>query len=474
MEFLPIEVLFVGVIIVLAYDAICHRQTGSKHIWYSMLTFTVLISAAAAALLSLDYFKGDRDPSYLLIDEFYLVIAVSLIAGSLLMVILAATESGQHSDLGVLYALVLIATTGGIVVGGCNDFLSLLIGLELLTIPTYAMVAFRKDNKFSMEAAMKYFLLGSFATATMIYGISLYYGATGSLALKGQAGLTDLGKIGIVMFVFAVGFKISTVPFHAWTPDVYYGAHTSVTTFLATVSKTVGFAVAFKVFFVAFGSSEYAEFFVNIFCVLAILTMTLGNLAALSQTSVKRMLAYSSIAQAGYILIALASYDAGDYAVAAGLYHMIAHLLSKGAAFFAVGLALPFLKNDQLDGFKGLGKKDKVLASGFTVALLSLSGIPPLVGFFGKFYLVLAALEAGGWVQSLAFVLVANSVVSVFYYFRIIYYMFWFDPEWDYEPRRSTVGLTVLTLVSSAIVLLGVFAEPLFSLLQDAASALLA
>ena len=476
MEFLPFILMFLGVVVVLAYDALKKKSSELDNIWYSAITTVTVILAAIGVWLSSRYFdiSNGEIPSFLDVDDFSMLTSIFLLVGALFVTVVSVQRKEKQTDLGVFYALILLATAGAMLITMSEDFLTVIVGLELLSIPSYALVAFRNSRKYSVEAAMKYFLLGAFSTACILFGTSFYYGATGSLKFSAvsKTEFFDLGNLAAIFLIVGIGFKVSSVPFHAWTPEVYYGAQTSVTTFLSTVSMSAGFIMALKIFFIAM--DEFREFFVPIFFVLAVISMTLGNIAALVQKSFKRLLAYSSIGQAGYILSAFAinsDVSIVDEAALIGIiYHVIAHLLSKGGAFFAIAIIIPFLKTDQIDALKGLARKDKLLGLSLLTALLSLAGIPPLVGFFGKLYIILAIVERGGIFIVLAILLVINSAISLYYYSRVIYIMFLEEERTEVKLIKNTVTRVFLVIASLSLLLLFI---PLQSLTENAATAIL-
>ncbi len=382
------------------------------------------------------------------------------------------------------YALLLTATLGMLVVASATALLTLLLGLELAAFSSYALVAFRKRDDLSTEAGVKYFLIGAFSSALTIYGMSLLFAITGELEFHAVAEGLDRGDfnagtfVAVLCIIAGLGFKVASVPFHAWAPDVYQGAAAPVAAFLASASKTMGFVALFRLFFVAFAPEVVHEEWQLLIGILALASMTLGNLVALSQENTSRMLAYSSIAQAGYLLMALPA--ATETALAGAIAHTLMHMLMKGGAFLVVaGVGLAGLGWHR-DAFKGLGRRAPLLAVAMAVFMLGLAGIPLAGGggFLSKFWLFAGVVEAGldghGWLLALVVAGVLNSALSLFYYLRIIRYMYLYDSEGE-EGLDIPAGIRVPVLI--AMVLLLVVAQvwwgQFYELCQEAANSLL-
>jgi proton-translocating NADH-quinone oxidoreductase chain N len=386
---------------------------------------------------------------------------------------------------GEYYALLLIAVTGMSFVATAADLIVIFVGLEIAGISSYALTGFQKTVKRSTEAAMKYFIVGGFSSAITLFAFSMIYGAGGSTNLR-QLGSSIIAGgpfdpivlLGIALVIVGLGFKIAAVPFHMWAPDVYEGAPTTISALLAAGSKKMGVAALFKLFLVALIAVK-VEWDVAI-GIIAILTMTVGNVIALQQTSVKRMLAYSSIAQAGYILIAIpvaAVPGIADYAVAGGILHVITHAAMKSGAFLVlVALAVVGLGEDLRD-FNGLSKRSPVLAFAMAIFVLSLAGIPPLAGFYSKFVLFSAAVfgAAGeySWLIWLAVAGILNSALSLFYYAKIIKYMYVNPAEQPGKLKIPASVMSVVLIAMIATILIGVYPEPFLEAALGAAGALL-
>jgi NADH-quinone oxidoreductase subunit N len=393
-------------------------------------------------------------------------------------------------------AMLLFAITGGMLIGGARDLLVLFLALELLVLPGYLLAGYAKRDGLSTEGAIKYFLLGSFSSAIFLFGLVLVFGYTGTtniseIAVKistivGADGFTALAPallMGLALLTTGAAFKIAAVPFHYWTPDAYQGSPTPVTGYLSVGPKIAAFALILRLFVDALGGlkADWTPFIV----VLAAATMTLGNLVAVGQDNIKRMLAYSSIAHTGYILVGLAAFGAapaGSAAEQAGLQAVLFY--SVGYSFmnlgaFAVVAALQRRPGvtSQLTTFAGLGRRAPLLAALMLLFLLSLTGIPPLAGFWAKWYVIQAALQVGGWLTLLAVLTVLNAAVAAFYYLRVAVYMYMREPA-DSAPRvelggQTRLGLGLAALGTVAIGLVPPVTIAVITLAQGAAQALL-
>jgi NADH-quinone oxidoreductase subunit N len=376
------------------------------------MNIIVLLTAIISVLMSVDYLKR------------------------------AGIERGEY------YILLLLSTAGAMFMSSANDLIAVFVALELLSIPLYVMAAFRVPNLKSEESGMKYFILGAFSSAFFVYGAALIYGATGTTnlpqifaiigtALGGEGQALLLLLLGSGLVLVGLGFKVAVVPFHMWTPDVYEGAPTPVTAFMSVAAKVGGFASLLRIMVVALPAlmigTQAVAAWQNVLELIAAATLILGNFVAISQTNIKRMLAYSSIAHAGYIMIAVAAAGTpgtGDEAARAALIYLLAYMFTNLGAF-AVAMAVE--KDDgtgtNLDDFKGLSKSKPVLAAMMAFFMLSLTGIPLTGGFIGKFFVFQSALNAG--LTVLAVIGVLTSVVSAFYYLRVVVNMYLMDGEGD-------------------------------------------
>jgi len=382
---------------------------------------------------------------------------------------------------GEYFSLLAGATVGMMLVSASENLVSLFVGIELASLLSIALVAFKKNDPRSSEAAVKYLITGGLSTALFLYGMSLVYGLTGSLELSTV--IAELAKpqdlsvtymIATVTLIAGLAFKISAVPFHAWAPDVYEGAPTAVTTFLAVGSKKMGFVVFFKIFLLMFiivqdaGRIHELQW---IFAMLAAATMTLGNVVAISQKSIKRMLAYSSIAQGGYLLIVLSV--ASEYAAMGGLFYMIVHIFMKGGAFAVVAALAARGLGENISDYRGLSKRAPLVAFAMLLFMFSLAGIPPLAGFAAKFILFSSAVTSDGtwiWLVALA---VINSAISLYYYARVVKTMY---VDKDADAARIKVHWPfkiAIALCAVAVVVIGLYPGPVLEFCEAAASQLI-
>ncbi len=397
------------------------------------------------------------------LDGFSTFVDALLLLSGLLGVALAyGYVKRMGIERGEYYALLLFSLSGMMLMAQATDLIIVFLALELLSIPLYVLAAFARPQVDSEEAGLKYFLLGAFSTGFVVYGIALVFGATGATALRAvvaaaAAGTTNplLLTVGSALILVGFGFKVAAVPFHMWTPDVYQGAPSAVTAFMAAGAKIAGFAALLRVFVLAFPS--LAADLTPILAVLSALTMIVGNLVAIAQTNIKRMLAYSSIAHAGYILMAFVPYGQKSVvatSVAAGLFYLVSYAITNFGAW-AVVIALEKAEGRglELNDYAGLARKYPALAAAMTIFMLSLTGVPPTLGFVGKFYLFRAAVE--GQFYLLAVIGVLTSLISAYYYLRVVVIMYMRDgePETVREPWLNiTWGVTaVITVVASLL-----------------------
>ncbi len=386
------------------------------------------------------------------------------------------------------FAVVLIfAMTGAMLLAASTDLLLLFLGLELMVLPGYLLAGYHKTDNYSTEGAIKYFLLGSFSSAIFLFGLAFVWGLTGTTLIAGENGIaSQLASIvageaplsaglamGLAFLTTGVAFKIAAVPFHYWTPDAYQGSPTPITGYLSVGPKVGAFALILRLFVEALG--PLAEYWLPVMIALAALTMTLGNLVALTQDNVKRMLGYSSIAHTGYMLVGLAAYAAGELQGLTGLLFYLAAYAFMNLGAFAVVAALQKRAGvtSSLDTFAGLARREPALTILMTLFLLSLIGIPPTAGFFAKYEVIVGAVQAGGAMTWLAVLLVLNAAAAAFYYLRIVVYMFMREPASDAPAMRHGAllwgGLAAATALT---ILFGLFPTSLLDVVGQAAQAL--
>jgi NADH-quinone oxidoreductase subunit N len=399
-----------------------------------------------------------------------------LVLGSGLVAVILAFDYLTRLGIqrGEYYVLLMFSVSGIMLMSMAADLIVIFLALELLSIPLYVLAGFASPRSDSEEAAIKYFLLGAFASGFLVYGVAIIFGATGYTGLTDifqavQSGAVDLTllAVGAALILVGLGFKVAAVPFHMWTPDVYQGAPSSVTAFMAVGAKVGGFAALMRIFVTSFGA--LAMDFTAVLWGLAALTMILGNVVAIAQKNIKRMLAYSSIAQAGYILMALVPYGQKDVindAIAAALLYLIAYAFMNFAAW-AVVITMERAegKGLELSDYAGMGRKYPALAAIMTVSMLSFTGIPPTLGFIGKFYLFRSIID-GGFVW-LAIIGVLTSLVSAYYYLRVVIYMYMQDGE--PQAQRDNWVYVTAAVTGVGILILGIFSLPLLNWAYQAA-----
>ena len=380
-------------------------------------------------------------------------------------------------EFGEYYALVLFATLGMMLMAAGTHLVIIFLGLETMSISIYVLAGMMREDRRSAESALKYFLLGAFATGFLLYGIALIYGATGSLYLKDIASYISSQNLlrspmllmSLVFLTIGFGFKIASVPFHMWTPDVYEGAPTSITAFMATGVKAAGFSALIRVFFSALPT--FRSDWTSIMWVIAVATMTLGNIVAISQTNIKRMLAYSSIAHAGYILVAfVAGNDLGTSGI---LFYLMAYaFMNIGAFTVVILLGKKGEENTLINDYAGIGFKYPLLAAAMTIFLLSMAGIPPLGGFMAKLYVFSAAVKSKFY--WLAILGVLNSAVSVYYYLRVTVLMYFRESEREITGLQfSPASVIALILAVIGTLYMGIFPANVLSFAQKSIAGLM-
>ncbi|MBA7639702.1 NAD(P)H-quinone oxidoreductase subunit 2 [subsurface metagenome] len=467
-------------IVVILLDLFIQRKG-----WLVIVSLAGLVVSAG---LSLAMWGGSSQAIFnnmLAVDNFALFFKL-LFLGIAALVILASTDyvSKFARFQGEYYALVLLAALGMMLMAATTELISIYIALELTSICLYVLVGFLKDRK-SSEASLKYLLLGAIASAVLLYGMALVFGFTGKTqlseiaqVLQAMSPQTLLASpaliLGIVLLVAGFGFKIAAIPFHMWVPDVYEGAPTPITAYLSVASKAAGFAIILRVFYTAFGSPELLSQ-VNwglIFAVLAAIGMTLGNIVAIPQTNIKRMLGYSSIAQAGYLMVGLATMGLSPVTDILGrsglLFFLASYALTNLGAFIAIIAISNKLDSDKIDDYSGMGKRAPLLALALTLCLISLIGMPPAAGFMAKFYIFSGAVQHG--LLWLVIIAVINSVISAYYYLRVVKVMWLGEPASEEKVPSSGALRLALSLSCLGVLLLGIIPGFVMRLAELAAS----
>ena len=461
-RFLPEIILTVMGTAMMVLDPLINKRDSK---FFGNFAIAALIAGIAGAIYAFSN-PGTAFGGMLVVDGFATFFRVVVMSVGILSILPSFSFlARQDAETSEYHALLLFSIAGQCLMAAANDLIMVFIGLEISSIASYVLAGYLRDDKRSNEAALKYFLLGSFATAFFLYGVAIVYGVTGTVNLTGvrdaisgqdQAPVIFLGLAAALMFV-GLGFKVSAAPFQIWAPDVYQGAPSPISGFLSTGPKAAAFAVFLRIFLTAFGPISAG--WQPLMGVAALASMTIGNFAALLQTNVKRLLAYSSIAHAGYVLVALTArseigtaaamfYLAGYAFVNVGAFAVISHLSGKGEKF------------QNVEDLAGLGKKQPLTAALFTIYLLSLIGVPLTAGFFGKFYIFKAALDthqpAMVWLTVLGLL---NSAVGAYYYLRILVMMYMHEPG---EAASSVKPLTpsmrlALLLPAAGTLFLGIF-----------------
>jgi NADH-quinone oxidoreductase subunit N len=483
----PEIVVLVTALLVMIVDLFLGKEHKSRLAWLS------LIGVLAAAVLSYYFWDGsDRELQNMLVaDGYALFLNLVILTAAALAILFSvdyAAQSATRLAQGEYYSLLLLSTTGMMLMAAAINLMTMFLALEILSIALYVLVGLHRTERRSGEAAIKYFLLGAFASGFLLYGMALIYGqvSTTSLpavhdyvvSLDGMFPL--LLPVALGLMIVGFGFKVALVPFQMWTPDVYEGAPTSVTAFMSVGAKAAGFAALGRVVLYAFGDLQGD--WGRVLAILAALTMTVGNLAALRQTNLKRMLAYSSIAQAGYILVGMAAGNA--LGVSAVLFYLLIYAFMNTGAFAVIIAVSRFPEaaegRETLDGLAGLAGRKPWLAAAMALFMLSLAGVPPLAGFLGKLYLFSAAVEDG--LTWLAILGVLNSVVAATYYLRVVAVMYMDPSEGRAGESRACHGtpsplcpaLQVgVGVAAMAVVVLGIWPAPIQNLVRVTLAALL-
>lgn len=393
---------------------------------------------------------------------FYLNIILTICISMKYMVI-------EKASFGEYYALMMFSTTGMMLMASAADLIVLYLGLELMALSTYILAGFMRNQPRSNEAALKYFFLGAFSSAFLLYGISLTYGLTGTTNLKGIAealsalNIMDnpIAYLGLIFIIVAFGFKIALVPFHMWAPDVYEGSPTSITAFMSVGPKAAGFAVLGRVLFDAFAGMQVQ--WSAILIPIAVLTMATGSIIALAQTNIKRMLAYSSIAHAGYMLLGLIT-GTHDGLTSTVNYLMIYLFMNIGAFAIVIMLRSEGFQGENLEDYMGLSKSHPLASALMLIFMFSLAGIPPTAGFIGKFYVFMEAINAG--YVYLALIAVVFSAISAFFYLRVVMYMYMKDPVKEVVLTTSPSMSIALAVTAMMVLIFGIFPSVLLNLVR--------
>jgi NADH-quinone oxidoreductase subunit N len=466
---LPEIVLTVGALVVLVADVLMPRN----HRALAAVTVLALV-ATLASLTPFTHTRVEVAHGLLAVDRFALYFKIVFLVAALMTVLMSVRYLEiERASPGEYFFLILCATLGMMIMAGGIDLITIFIGLETMAVSFYILAGFIKPNQRSNEAAVKYFLLGAFSLGILLYGMSLMYGLSGTTSLRAMSAIFAGQErdprlvLAVILVVAGVGFKIAAVPFHMWAPDVYEGAPTPVTAFLSVGSKAASFAMLLRIFLE--GLPAMSTDWRLLFEALAIVTMTVGNVAAVTQTNLKRMLAYSSIAHAGYLLIGVvAGTPRGVTAML--IYLMVYSFMQLGAFAVIILLRRQDVVGDELKDFSGLAFRNPFAAFAMLLFMLSLGGIPPTAGFMGKFWLFGAAIESGYiW---LAVIGVLNSAISLYYYIRVVVFMYLKKETTGSEPTTSPALALTLAVAVFATLLLGIYPRLLFDVADASAHTL--
>lgn len=482
-EFTSTPMILVAILgtvgVILPIISIARKEKGSNS-FYGAIAFGALIISIGyvmfqiatdqvlpSALFSEDVIADDTFGGYF---------AIALLIVAILTTVGSFNYMKKQKHVAIYYSLILLSAIGMVLVAYSTDLVMLFVAWELMSIPTYALAGFIKKDPSSNEAALKYFLFGALASAIIIYGISLAYGLTGSTnineVIQGFAvldpELMPLGLLAVGLFIAGFGFKMGLVPFHMWLPDTYEGAPPTIAALLAAGTKKAGFAAAIRI--IIMGTVALNLDWTFALGILAVMTMTIGNVAAIMQKNLSRMLAYSSIAHAGYILIGLAIAPFSSLGLQGSLFHIMNHAVMKGSAFIAVAGIITTLATSHLDKIKGLGRRMPITSFGLVISLFALAGVPPLNGFWSKLMLFGSALDAGStiaWAPWLAIAGVLNSALSLAYYGWIMRKMYF---EGEKEKRVSEPKSVIAVMIFSIIFIvgLGVYPDPIIQFTESA------
>ena len=459
----PVIVLSVFAMMVLVVDLFGGRNK----------TLLVFISLVGLLMTAISAFAKNPIPAYSFNDSYIVdhlsLFFICIFTISSALAILLSVEYNEREGIraGEYYALILFCTVGMILLASSTDMIMIFLGIEIVSICLYVLAGIRRNNLRSNEAALKYFLLGAFATGFLLYGMTMVYGSTGHTNLfkiaevvqNQSAQSNPLLLMGLVLLIIGFGFKVASVPFHMWAPDVYQGAPTPITAFMAVGPKAAAFAAFFRVFAETF--PEMAPSWEIILSTIAVLSMFFGNLGAIMQTNIKRMLAFSSISHAGYILIAVIAKN--SLGASSLLFYMLAYAFTTCGIFgIIILLGQKGEENLEIENYSGLAYRHPILALSMTVFLLSLGGLPPFAGFIAKFYIFSAAIQEG--LVTLVIIAVLNSAISFYYYLKVVVFMYMKEPEAEFKISLTPLTLFVVFIGVTVTISLGIFPGSIIAL----------
>jgi NADH-quinone oxidoreductase subunit N len=469
---LPEIVLAVWASFILTVDLFVERSKSSHRLMLVLSLIGVFLAMIATLTVA-----GQNTTAFygtVLVDSFAIFFKVIfLLAAGLVLLSSDSLIERVGENAAEFCGLILFCTAGLMFMASGYELTTIYLALEISSLSLAFLAAWNKRELRSSEAGLKFFVLSAISSGILLFGMALMYGITGSTSLR------EIGRIlttptvqpaallAMSMLVAGFGFKIAVVPFQMWTPDVYEGAPTPITAFMSVASKAAGFAVVMRIFDVALGNGQIQQVWITLFVVLSLITMTVGNLAALLQTNLKRMLAYSSIAHVGYMLMGLAA--AGATGLSSVLFYLLVYAFTNIGAFVVIVVMSRYVEGEDLSNYAGLAKRAPMLSAILTICLLSLAGLPPLAGFFSKLYLFWAAAQAGLYITVVWGVI--NSAISLYYYARVIRVMYLGEPATDAKVHVGLAPAVSLAAAAAGVLVLGIFAEPFIRAATGAANA---
>jgi len=472
---LELCVTAIGIVLMLAdFWMPAERKKFLAYVAIAALGGLLLISFSGDGMCSVfgTAFNGSfvEDGLALFFKRFFIVAAI-------LVLFLSAEFSDRLAGVSEYYSLILFALAGMLFAASSNDFAMLFVSIELITITFYVLVSFQRGRLVSLEAGVKYLILGALSSAFLVFGIALIWGTTGKFnfnelaQVSGQFLDNKIFLIGVLFVLVGLGFKIAAFPFQIWAPDVYQGAPTPTTAFLAVGSKAAGFVLLLRVLFVAV--PDVTKHWANLLIVISGITILYGNLCALPQRNLKRLMGYSSISHAGYLLLGVAALSASGQS--ALLYYLAGYLFTVIAAFTVIALVMRHLNDEDISALAGLSQRSPLLAATMTLAMVSLAGIPPLAGFFGKFLLLKSVIEAGQTTHNhgyycLAFTALVGVIISLYYYFGVVRAIYWSKDANDLSPilLSSPIKLSIAICIAGML-WLGIFPNTMLNITNEAA-----
>ncbi|CAN5554987.1 NADH-quinone oxidoreductase subunit N [soil metagenome] len=479
------QLIVLGVaLLLLLFDVVMPRWRGAAMVYLT-------INGYGAALIASFALIGTNDSTFkgmFRADDFSIFVNIIVLVAGILSILISINYMTSRAEPGAMpvpeyYALISFSILGTMIVGASGDLIMVFLGIEMSSLAVYTLTGFARHRTTSLEGALKYFLLGLFASAILVYGMAWTYGATGTTNLSEIAvqlsafdtagGVEPSLLLAVLLMIIGLGFKVAAVPFHMWTPDAYQGAPTPVSAYMSVIPKAAGFAAMVRLLVQAL--APLRDEWTIIIAILALITMFFGNIVAIAQTDVKRMLAYSSIGHTGYMLAALAAFGAGDgirddLSVTSLLFYLLAYAFMNIGAFAVVTWLQDRGRGVDIDDFRGLAGQSPYAALTMTIFMLSLTGLPPLVGFYAKYYVILATVDAG--LIWLAVAIVLASAASAFFYLRVIATMYFADAEQP-APQGSTpfLGAGLIAMVAGTI-LVGIFSGRVLDFAQEWVNAL--